>query len=197
MSSLSKIIMKKVIAITGPIGSGKSTLIKLLQNDFVTFSIDQIQNDLYAKDKALYKLLQKSYPEFIINQKVQKHSIKEKLIKDSDFKNKYQNDVIEILTSHIKDLIKNIDNIIFIEIPYINSSNLSSLFDKIIVIESKIDIRLNRIIKRDNINKQKALNWLNASVKNISFNNYKTIYNNDSLAKLKEQLKEVLKWITL
>ncbi len=189
--------MKKVIAITGPIGSGKSTLIKLLQNDFVTFSIDQIQNDLYLKDNALYKLLQKSYPEFIINHKVQKHSIKEKLIKDSNFKSRYQNDVIEILIGHIKDLIKNIDNIIFIEIPYINSSNLLSLFDKIIVIESKIDIRLNRIIKRDNINKQKALNWLNASVKNISFNNSKTIYNNDSQDKLQEQLKEVLKWIIL
>ena len=189
--------MKKVIAITGKIGSGKSSIGKILKKDFKVFSIDQIQRQMYQEEGLLKKLLISNHPQFIKNDKVDFLAIKNELINNKQFKTEYQKAVVDVLIPIIKEITNQNNEIIFIEIPYINSQRLAAIFDQIILVKADKEIRIKRVMARDKTNFGDTKKWVEASVKNIDFDNYFIIENNDSLEILETKTKEIIKWASL
>ncbi len=189
--------MKKIIGITGKTGAGKTTLASYLEKAFSVFSVDKIQQKLYQPQNKLWKMVKTEFPEFIVGNNVAKHLIKEKIIQDINFKKNYQEKVIEILIPEIKKITENLTGLVFIEIPYINSERLAKLFDFIVLVESEDNIRLSRIMSRDQVSKKEALEWIGSYVENIPFKKFITVQNNSSMENLEKKLTEVFRCIIL
>jgi dephospho-CoA kinase len=143
--------MKKsiVVGITGILGSGKSTVTKILRKwKFKVISCDEIVHDLWKKKSILKKIKRILGEEIIKNGKVNRKKVREIIFKDKT-KKKHIEDllhpmVFKKIEKNIFDIKKN-GGIIFIEIPLLFETNSEKLFDKIIVVsapQKKIKERL-------------------------------------------------------
>lgn len=137
-----------IIAITGCIGSGKSYIASIIQNNFGydTFSCDTFTVNAY-QDELVLKQLDKAF-NCLIDGKVDKSIIKSKLNDDS----------IKILNSIIHPYVKNQilkvkelykDSLAFIEVPLLFETNMDLLFDKSLVISVEDELRHQRLKNRN------------------------------------------------
>ena len=145
-----------IIAITGCIGSGKSYIANIIQNEFGydTFSSDIIANNAYF-DETIKNRLNDVF-DCIVDGKIDKGIIKSKL--DELTISKLNN----IIHPYVKDQIikikeKYIDNIAFVEVPLLFESKMETLFDKTLVISADEALRHKRIKKRNPQNYQNML----------------------------------------
>ncbi len=154
--------MKPIIGLTGGIGSGKS---------YVGRFFNQFDIPIYLADKEAKRLM--------IQDPVLKSSIKSLLGKDSYHRNGRPNrPYIAQLVFNNKKLLKSLNKLVHPAVqadfrswanqqkaPYaIEESALlfeikaGDKFDKIILVTAPKDIRINRVIKRDNVTKERVLN---------------------------------------
>ena len=75
---------KKIIIVTGPIGSGKSTTIEYLRKKgFQTLDLDKISNEIINSNESI-KFLDTNFPGVIKNQKLDKDSLADIVFNDND-----------------------------------------------------------------------------------------------------------------
>lgn len=188
------------ICITGAIGSGKSSVIEILKKlSYKCVSSDEINNDM-LKDPSYIEILIDSFGKDIIyDGNLDKNKLAQIIFND-DEKRKLLNSISHpLITKRILEIIKKNKDIIFVEIPLLIESGMATIFDKIWLVESDFDIRLKRIVYRDNLSADMAI----AKIKSQVANEYKlkkvatdTIYNNSNdLGNLELQVIELLKGI--
>ena len=178
------------IGITGSLASGKSTVAKIVSSG---------KYPIFDADKTVKKIYQTN-------------TFKTKVIKKFKLKNKknIKNNIKKIISSNKKSLIylekiihplvrkeirsfsrknKKEKTLIF-EIPLLIESKLMKNYDKIVLVNSRKNLRLKRYLKRGN--NKKIFNLLNKRqlppVKKIKFCDY-VINNNSSLKKLKNNVR--------
>jgi dephospho-CoA kinase len=184
------------VCITGLIGSGKSSVLNILKkytNNI--YSCDNI-NDQLLTDKSYLDLLQENFGnEIIIDGKIDKKSLARIIFQDAKKRQLLNSLSHPLIIKRLIEIIKNAEGDIYIEIPLLAESNLAISFDKIWLVESEFDFRLERIMKRDNISKELALAKINSQekyqpiLKSIATD---IIYNNGELAFLEAQIKKLL-----
>ena len=87
------------------------------------------------------------------------------------------------------------EKIVFISVPQLFESGFDSLFDKIIFISANENLRLERLIKRNNLTKEEALKRISAQMseeEKILKSDF-IIKNNGSIEDLKKEVENVLK----
>lgn len=191
MSTLSN----KKIAITGTIGSGKSSLTNIISEYYPTISSDEIVDKLY-QDSALIKLVNKE----VLN--VDSKVIDKKILSAVIFSNpKLKVKLERIIHPLVKDKIIEFFNLheglIFVEVPLLFEAKFDYLFDEIILVKTKEEIIIERLMKNRNYSKDEARNRIKQQYP-IFVKEFKSDYvieNNQSLEKLKSSAIELLKVI--
>ncbi len=159
------------VGITGGIGSGKTYICKKFEELGVKI--------YYSDDKAKYltnnntkikkQLIQNFGNNIYINNKINKKKLSE-IIFNNPKKLKIVNSIIHpIVNDDFNKWCENHKKEIFIlkETAILFESNSYKNLDKIITVISPIDLRISRIIKRDNISKTEIQKKINSQINDI------------------------------
>ena len=152
--------MKKLIGITGGIGSGKSVVGKILTSmGYPVYYSDKEAKTLMNNDKTikqnLIKLLgEKAY----LNNQLNKPFLAEKIFQDSKLKKKVNNIVHPIVRAHFKTFAENQDSpLVFNEAAILFETGSYKKFDHVILVVADKETRIKRVINRDNVTREQVL----------------------------------------
>jgi dephospho-CoA kinase len=157
----------KIIGLTGGIGSGKSTVLELFKILGVkTYSADESAKKLVNTDPYLINLIKSSFGENIYD-KGQLNSKKlSKIVFEDTEKLKLLNSIIHPVVAKDFKLFLNSNNEDYIvkEAAIIFETKSENNYDKIIFIQSPLEIRIERVINRDNISREEVMKRINNQI---------------------------------
>ena len=181
------------IGITGSLASGKSTVAKIIASKkYPLFDADKAVKKIYRTNIFKTKILKK----FKLKSKNNvKNNIKKIISKNEKLLKDLEKIIHPIVRKQIRIFLKSNKKKKFVifEIPLLIESKLMKNYDKIILVNSRRDLRLKRYLKRGN--NMKIFNLLNkrqlSPAKKIKFCDY-VINNNGSLKLLKKNIKNIM-----
>lgn len=153
---------KLKIAVTGGIGSGKSTFCDYLSNEgFFVLKADDLAKELLNSDNIIKsKVIRAFGVDAYTGNSVNKIFLAEKVFSNPHSVQKINAiihpRVIEETVKVIDEQLKTND-LVFVEAALIFEAKMEDLFDYIIVITSDLEKRIDRIIKRDNVTREEVL----------------------------------------
>lgn len=135
------------IAITGNIASGKSTVEKIIEsNGYKVYDTDKIAHEILANStevKEIFGTVDRTVLAKIVFTNKEKLQLLESII-HPQVKNK------------ILEIFKDENKIVFISVPQLFETGFDKLFDKIIYVTAKDEIRKERLIKRNSLTPEEA-----------------------------------------
>ena len=186
-----------LVAITGGIGSGKTTVSKeILNNGYPVINCDEITKKLY-KTAKVKRWVKTNFPtcvsgKFFIN--VNKKALAELVFNDKS--------AHEILTDYLTALIfkkaiksaKKKKGIVFIEVPILFEKGYQQSFDKVIVVLRNKEQRILSVIKRSNLTKEQVVARIENQVDydRIDLSKFIVINNDKDEKALKEKVISTL-----
>ncbi len=172
------------IALEGLIASGKSEVEKLLRKDFLVVDLDKVSNTILDNSKEILE-------EF---KTLDRKKIASVVFSDSKKREKLEGIIYPQLRIFILDLFdKNQDkSAVFVSGALLYKKEFVGLFDYSIFVDAPYNLRLQRLIKRNNFSELEAKKRMNAQIdKSKKTANY-IINNTGSIIELKNNLNEVL-----
>ena len=193
--------MTKTIAITGGIGSGKSTFCsKLKEKGFRIHSSDE-------QVAKIYKNPEKKFVTYLrtigLSKSISKKNIDKKIISKIVFENKQIRKKLELYIFKIvrkkrSDFIKQEKQkktrLIFIDIPLLFENNLEKKFHKIISIIASKKVRLKRLKKTRKMTETQFKNIIKSQTSDVMRRNKSdyVIYNNSTLKDYKIKINKLI-----
>lgn len=177
------------IAITGTIGSGKSTVVSYIRDKgYSVFDCDDYAHKL-LEDKDVIEKISARF-DCMEDGKISRKKLG-KIVFNDDDKLEELNAIIHPL---VKEQILLLDVPVFVDIPLLFEANMQNLFDVIITVCADKDIIIQRLMQRDGMNKEEALRRISLQIdEKIKKNNSDyVIINNETQTKLYEQVEFVL-----
>jgi len=151
----------KIICITGGIGSGKSLVAKIIETiGYPVYYSDERAKQLYFDAEIKPQIIELLGTQAYIDDKtINKKYIAEKIFSDKSLLEKInniihtavKNDFQKFLNEH-KD-----QTLIFKESALIFEAGLKNTCDKIILVTAPKEVRIKRVMKRDNLSEQEVL----------------------------------------
>ena len=180
------------IAITGGIGVGKSYVCSLLKNRGIhVYDCDAAAKRLIAQNKSLQaKLNILLGKDIFVNGIFNKQALAQFLL-ESDANRIAVNDIIHPAVA--EDFMCSGYNWLESAILFDSGFNKRISFNKIICVTAPNEVRISRIIQRDNISRDKALEWISKQLTQdevLSMSDFEII--NDGVADIEEQLDRIL-----
>ena len=153
---------KLKIGITGGIGTGKTTVAKIIEaNGFTVLNADDTARKLMQTDKEIRrKLIEKFGREVFINNKLNSKFISNIVFNDKN-KLKLLNSIVHPAT--IKNISEEIterqktENLIFVESALVFEAKMEELFDHVLLVTADDDKRIERIKIRNNYSDSEIL----------------------------------------
>ncbi|MDL2287685.1 dephospho-CoA kinase [Eubacteriales bacterium OttesenSCG-928-G02] len=193
--------MKKLIGISGRSGSGKSSVANLLKNKgYKIIDADEVSREVISNNKQALAELSAHFGNDILNSdgKLDRSELFKKGMSSPE-EHKILNKIThKYILLAIDDIINSSkENLIFLDAPLLFEASADKKCDKIIAVISDEQNNLNRIMKRDNITKEKAELRLSRMQSNDFFieNCDYIIYNNNHITDINKQLDDILKEI--
>lgn len=165
-----------IIGLTGGIASGKSTVSNYLKNkNYKIFDADLIAKEISQKNEVEKEILE-NFGKSILDEKTNKIDRKKlkKIVFEDEKKLKILNNIIHPKVYEFFENIKLEDKlgnkkkeIIIFDVPLLFESNMDKLCDKIILVISNNEIKINRIMKRDNIDEILAKKIISAQMSDV------------------------------
>ncbi len=166
------------IAITGNIASGKSEVERILANKFPVYDTDKIAHDILGN--------------------VDRKKLGEQVFKNPEVKKKLEEYIHpKVKLEVLKIFDKNYD-VVFVSVPLLFETDFYKLFDKILFIACDDNIRLERLMKRNNFTKEEALLRINAQLpqdEKIKKSDF-VIYNNSTVEDLEKSVLEFIRSVS-
>lgn len=189
------------VAITGNIASGKSTVENLLiEKGYKVLDTDTVSHELLRDDSVKRKVIE-AFSDFdILDDEDEISRIKlGKIVFDNDSLREKLEGILHPLIKNETERFFNFletqgEKFAFVAVPLLFEANFVDIFDKIMLIYTDDDIRLQRLITRNKISIKHAENRLKIQTsqdKKISLADY-VVYNNGSLIELLKNLDDVL-----
>lgn len=182
------------IAITGGIGSGKSTVANLIKEQgFQVFSCDAIYAELLTNTDFVKKLAQAF--EGVVNAD---GSLNRAELSKRVFSNKEQlaklNGITHPAIMHSAFFKMEEYPISFLEVPLLFENSFEGLFDGVIVVLRQHDERVKSIIERDNLTRVEAELRIKSQFDydNFNFTKYYVIHNDSNLQDLRAKTLEII-----
>lgn len=192
------------IGLTGTLGSGKSTVSKLLQQkNCLIIDADRIAKNLYSLSRNKKKLID----QFGANCFDEKGRLNSKFLANTIFKNKENLKWLEALIHpQVKEFIKKYKNkyhnkgkILVFEVPLLFEVDLDkeNLFDFIIVVDAPFSLRKKRVLENRNWTEEEFINREKRQMKGELKQQkaHFVIINQNSIEELKKNIEEILKQI--
>lgn len=180
--------LKHVIAITGPIGSGKSAVLNCFKElGYNCLDADAITHSLY-KDKNVQQGIKKIVPELrIINGEIDRDYLRNYLIDNPSKKSRLEKYVHALVSKVIIDEIKHSKEDVAMEVPLLFESHLDDFADEIIYVDANLDKRIERVSKRGK-NAKELLKINDKYNKENKKKATRVILNNDGIASLQKEI---------
>ncbi len=190
----------KIIGITGGIGTGKSTVLNILKNDFNAYVIeaDKVAKDVTKKGQSAYTLILEAFGNDILSGDGE---IDRKKLGDLVFNDPSKLDTLNEIThgkvrEHIENTIDEVrttksHDLIVIEAALLIECGYKTICDVMWYVTADKEIRLSRLERSRGISKDRALAVMaNQSDENFYKNNSDVIINNNGdLNELREKVE--------
>ncbi len=189
---------KTVIGITGDIGAGKSTVSNyLIDRGYYVIDADIVAREV-AEDKYIQEQLDLSFPGVIKNGVLDRKALGEIVFSDKRELAKLNAIMHPEIIKRIKYSARCIDKAhVFIDAALLFEVGLDSICDKILYVEMDTELRLDRVVSRDNISRTLAMKKIE-SFSNTEYKKSKSIIisNNGSLDDLYKKIDDLLDELT-
>lgn len=191
-----------ILGITGSSGAGKSKVCEILQAKYKsqTINTDKIAKQLSKPGTEYLKEIILEFGKNILlqNGELDRKKLANIIYSDSDKRNKLNNISFKYIKKETEQQIeKSKNSIIAIDAPLLIEAKMQYLCDKTIAVVSEDkNIQIQRIIERDNIDKEHAIARLNAQHSN-EFYIQKCDYTLINDKTLEEQIDKIVKTIAI
>ena len=191
--------MSIVIGLTGPTGSGKSSASKIAENfGFQVIDCDKTAREATEKGTEGLKALVSVFGEDIL---LSDGNLNRKALANKAFKDKASTDLLnKTILPYIADLVvkQAAGQDTLLDAPTLFESGINKICDKTVAVLADRDIRLKRIITRDNPTLKEAEIRINAGKDEKFFkeNADYVLYNNDDENAFLKRFSDILKEIT-
>lgn len=184
------------IGITGSIACGKSTICRYLQdNGYTVIDTDKLSYLFTTKGNLCYNDIVDYFGEEIL---LDNKEIDRKKLGSIVFNNKEKKEKLEsIIHPHIKKAIEEYESngIVFFEVPLLYEAHMEDLFHKVITIYVDEKEQIERLIDRNKLTYQEAMNRINNQMglkEKVSKADY-VIDNSNSVEDSYKQIENILK----
>lgn len=187
----------KMIAITGGIGSGKSTATNILKElGYVVFSSDEIVSELY-KTRKVAKILKSLFPTAVkgLFLKIDRKALSNIVFNDKEKLALLTNTITPLVLEEILKRKEKTKGLCFAEVPLLFECNYQDKFDGVLVIYRPLKDRIESVKTRSNLTEQEILSRISAQFdyENSDLKSYAVITNDTSVIDLKNKLVDYLK----
>ena len=189
------------IAITGGIGSGKSTVLSILKDKgYPTFSCDDIYKEIIVNEEYIFKI-EKLFPAAVKNGKIDRKELSS-LVFNNNKNLELLNSVAHpmIMQALLTSMEQCTQTVVFAEVPLLFEINAENHFDVIWVVTREKKDRITAVQLRDGAEKSEVENRMSAQIDyekeegKIKLNqpNVCILDNNVSLKELNKKINELL-----
>ena len=188
--------MKK-IAITGGIGSGKSTVGKILkEKGFPVYSCDEIYADLQT-DSLYLTALKGLFPEVLTEGKLDKATLSKRVFQDKEALQKHNALAHPMILERLMQAIqKEKSEFVFVEVQLLFEAGWEKYFDEILVVTRELESRIAAVQTRSKLSKEEVLSRIQNQFDYQTLNDRNekiTVMKNDgTTADLKDRVEEYL-----
>lgn len=155
----------KIICITGGIGSGKSTVAKIIQTlGYPVYYSDEKAKQMYFLTDVKNQIIEILGKDAYLNDKqINKNYIASKIFSDKSLLEKINHIIHSAVKKDFQTFLNEHKekNIVFKESALIFEAGLQNNCDKIILVTAPKDIRIKRVMKRDNLSEKEILQRMN------------------------------------
>ncbi len=152
---------KRVIGITGGIGSGKTKVLELIKNNYdaLVIEADKVGHEIQMPgEEAYYNIIEAFGSDILKDGQIDRKKLGSIVFADKDKLQLLNNITHPAIHKRICDIIKNSDNsLIFLEAAILTESSLASLTDAIWYIYADTSVRLERLETFRLLHKEKAV----------------------------------------
>lgn len=178
------------IAIVGGIGSGKSEVLKTLNDmGIATLDADAINAELLAMPEYVERIA-KLFPTVVDRGQVNRKKLSRIVFNDSLARARLNAVAHPLILERIK---RDTRDPLAVEIPLLFESGAVGLFDAIVFVSTPLDKRIERLTKSRNMSIEDALSRINSQVDEKEYERIatKVIVNDSSIEQLKNNTKKV------
>lgn len=183
---------KSIVALTGGIGSGKSFVCQLLkQHGIVVYDCDEAAKRLMREDGQLrQQLIQLVGRDVYEGTKLQK-SVLAQFLLASEANKQAVNDIVHpaVATDFLQSSLQWVESAILFDAHFDRRIKP----DKVICVTAPLEIRVERIMRRDGISHEKATAWINSQMPQeemVRLSDVELV--NDGKANLPQQIEKIL-----
>ena len=180
-----------ILGVTGPIGSGKSTVSKYLESKGWTYlSADEFVHEIY-KEKSSQELIKNIVKNLVIkNGEIDREFLRHELIKNPSKKMKLEKLVWNLVEERFLSRIKRIKNKIVFEVPLLFESEFDDYCDETLLVLANRDKQISNLMTRNNNVSESIKINSSYSKENIKKATY-VIENNSDIANLYKQVDSI------
>ncbi len=144
----------KLIAITGSIGCGKTTISKIIRDcGYVVFDVDAWVRRLYFKKSFIDEIIKK-FPSSCENGVFNKRKLRNLVFDNNSELKKLENLIHPFLKKYLKSVIKKysrFNDCFFIDVALLYEMEWDKYCDCVVVADVDYEVQKQRVMKRDNI----------------------------------------------
>ena len=189
----------KKIAVTGGIGSGKSTVIKILaEKGYPVFSCDEIYAQLTGHKDFLRRLADEFGDVCDSGGRLDREKLAAIVFEDEK-KLARLNEITH--PAIFEEMFRQADGVggtCFCEVPLLFESGAEGMFDGVIVVLRDLEERIKSVAARNNLSRGSVISRINRQFdyNNCNFAMYYVIHNNGNIEQLREEVDKIIHRIT-
>ena len=162
----------KIIGLTGGIGSGKSSVLEIFKKIGIsTYNADESAKELISSDKEIIFSIKQLFGEDIYNENELNSKLVSKIVFNDKEKLNFLNSIIHpaVALDFNKFCLRHRnESYIVKEAAIIFETKTENLFNKIIYVKTPEEIRIDRVMQRDNLSRDDVLNRIQNQINETS-----------------------------
>ena len=162
----------KIIGLTGGIGSGKSSVLEIFKKIGIsTYNADESAKELISSDKKIIYSIKQLFGEDIYNENELNSKLVSKIVFNDKEKLNFLNSIIHpaVALDFNKFCLRHRnESYIVKEAAIIFETKTENLFNKIIYVRAPKEIRIDRVMQRDNLSRDDVLNRIQNQINETS-----------------------------
>lgn len=186
------------VAITGGIGSGKSTVLKIIgELGFPVFSCDEIYKKLILDERVVLKISDICKTPPIKTEKgvlLAKKAVSDKVFTDKSLKKELEEYTHPLIMKELLSEAEKCDGVSFSEVPLLFEGNYQSFFDRVVIVVRDKDKRINSVCARDGLSSAEVQKRMENQINYEDFSpiGHTVLYNDGDLLSLKNKTAELI-----
>ena len=181
----------KVLLVTGGIGAGKSAVSRMLiERGVPVYFSDDMAKSLYGRDASLRDSLRRLFGERVFRDgDVDRRALAELIFADEEKRRALEALVHPAVFRDFEE-----SGIQWMESAILFESGINRLVDKVVMVSAPDEVRINRVMSRDHISREKVMQWMQrqwSQEKVRQLSDFEIV--NDGIQPLEPQIETIIK----